>query len=127
MDQISEELGLVPLDSGTSFDERVMVIHHEEPDDNVEDDFIRTRETLNTLLENGAKMVPELARLAKQTESARMFEVLSTYMNTLNTIAMNNIDIHKKRKDALMKQELKEPQVEKKFAYIGAIEDIQYD
>jgi hypothetical protein len=126
MDQISSELDLEPLVPYNPFETKVTIVNHQDADKNLDEDFMRSRDALANILENGTKMLPDLARLAQQSESARMFEVLATYMNTLQTASMNMVDIHKKRKEAVSSVQPTES-TQKKFAYVGAIEDIEYD
>ena len=127
MDKIAEELGLQPLTNETPFDKQLVIVHHKSDERNVDDDFIQARESLKTLITSGTEMIKDLAYLAKQSESARTYEVLTTYMKTMADLNVSLMDVHKKRKDILDKKVQTEELANTKFAYIGTIEDINYE
>jgi hypothetical protein len=119
-DKIAENLGLRPLsevreeefkqetlpvevDEDTS-----MVIEHELPiDDENLNDLTKVRENIEGVIDLGNEAVREMLEIAKQSESARGFEVVSTLMKTLLDANKDFADVSTKKKFA--KEEIMGP------------------
>lgn len=68
------------------------------PDDtSVESDTEKVRETLYTLLSEGADAFSSLKRIAKAEESPRSFEVLNSMLSNLSDIAVKLMDVHERK------------------------------
>jgi len=122
-DKIAENLGLRPLaeireeelepplieDYKLEVDEDTsMVIEHELPiDDENLKDLTKVRENIEGVIALGNEAVREMLEIAKQSESARGFEVVSTLMKTLLDANKDFADVSTKKKFA--KEEIMGP------------------
>lgn len=62
-------------------------------------DYALARETFHGIIEKGNKAVEELAFIAHQNESARLYEVLATMMKTIGDATKDLYDLQKKTKE----------------------------
>ena len=119
-DKIAENLGLRPLAEiredeleqdtlPVEVDEDAsMVIEHEVPiDDENLKDLTKVRENIEGVIALGNEAVREMLEIAKQSESARGFEVVSTLMKTLHDANKDFADVSTKKKFA--KEEIMGP------------------
>ena len=119
-DKIAENLGLRPLSEvrEEEFEQETlpvevdedtsMVIEHELPiDDENLNDLTKVRENIEGVIDLGNEAVREMLESAKQSESARGFEVVSTLMKTLLDANKDYADISTKKKFA--KEEIMGP------------------
>jgi coenzyme F420-reducing hydrogenase gamma subunit len=122
-DKIAENLGLRPLaeireeelepplieDYKLEVDEDTsMVIEHElHIDDENLKDLTKVRENIEGVIALGNEAVREMLEIAKQSESARGFEVVSTLMKTLLDANKDFADVSTKKKFA--KEEIMGP------------------
>ena len=108
-DKIAENLGLRPLseireEELASKPEEVVeeilpAIVTDEDDENLRD-LAKVRENIEGVIELGNDAVREMLEIAKQSESARGFEVVSTLMKTLLDANKDFADVSTKKKFA---------------------------
>ena len=111
-DKIAENLGLRPLaeirDEELEYlpveveeDTSSVIEHVEVPvDDENLKDLTKVRENIEGVIELGNEAVREMLEIAKQSESARGFEVVSTLMKTLLDANKDFADVSTKKKFA---------------------------
>ena len=109
-DKIAENLGLRPLseireEELASQPEEVVeeilpAIVTDEDDENLRD-LAKVRENIEGVIELGNDAVREMLEIAKQSESARGFEVVSTLMKTLLDANKDFADVSTKKKFAI--------------------------
>ena len=106
---IAGALGLRPLEEvrKEEMDDLPMIIEHDDlpvvpntiSDENLEDIEL-ARANVKAIVEKGIDSLDELLVLAKQSESARAFEVVSTMMNTLLAANKSFVEMSDKKKYA---------------------------
>lgn len=114
-DKIASALGLRPLDEIREEEKSLPVeveetsvpaVISEEDDENVQD-LETARQNIQGIIATGDDALQEMLTIAKQSESARAFEVVSTLMKTLLDANKDFVDISTKKKFA--KEELNGP------------------
>jgi hypothetical protein len=116
-DKIAENLGLRPLSEireeelaakPVEIVEEILpaVVTNDEDDENIKD-LSKVRENIEEVIEIGNEAVREMLEIAKQSESARSFEVVSTLMKTLLDANKDFADASTKKKFA--KEEINAP------------------
>lgn len=79
------------------------IIKHDDSDPDVKidqaEDYNLGRRTLRGLISTGIDSLEDMKDLAKQSESPRAYEVMSTMMKTIADMTKDLYDIQKKRKD----------------------------
>lgn len=77
-----------------------IVSYNPQPEKNdQEEDYILAREVLRNLIKKGNDAIDDIGSIARQTESARGFEVMSTLIKTVSDTTLSLYDIQKKTKD----------------------------
>ena len=71
----------------------------EVPPPDIDTDFEFARTNMYDAIVKGQEALDELIIIAKQTQQARSFEVVSTLINSLVTANKEILDIHKKHKE----------------------------
>ena len=79
-----------------------------------EEDYTLARRTFRALIDKGNNAIEDLTDLAKQSESPRAYEVLSTLMKTVADTTKDLYDLQKKTKD-LNKEDKFRPQEEQRI------------
>jgi len=116
-DKIAENLGLRPLSEireeelaakPVEIVEEILpaVVTNDEDDENIKD-LAKVRENIEGVIEIGNEAIREMLEIAKQSESARSFEVVSTLMKTLLDANKDFADASTKKKFA--KEEINAP------------------
>lgn len=118
-DKIASALGLRPLSEVREEEEQNLpveiddssteVIISDEDDENVQD-LETARQNIKGIIETGEDALQEMLSIAKQSESARGFEVVSTLMKTLLDANKDFVDVSTKKKFA--KEETAAPKQE---------------
>ena len=117
-DKIASALGLRPLDEIKEEEKNIPVemeetlppvVVNEEDDENVQD-LETARQNIKGIIETGEDALKEMLAIAKQSESARGFEVVSTLMKTMLDANKDFVDISTKKKFA--KEEIAAPKQE---------------
>jgi hypothetical protein len=85
---VAENTDITPLNSS------------EEKELDYEDDYQFVRDTLRDTIEETLSSFKDLSYLAKQSESPRCYEVLTTAANTIAAVSKNLMDLHEKPKAA---------------------------
>jgi hypothetical protein len=107
-DAISRALGLRPLEEAIK-EELPAIVEDKETlpaevntlaDENIED-IEKARKNIQNIIEQGDDALKEMMALAKQSESARAFEVASTLMKTLLDANKDFVDMSTKKKYAI--------------------------
>lgn len=117
---ITKALGLTPVEK-----EAVSIIIPETTDDDIENDFKYTRRNLYSVIEQGNKALEDMIDVARASEHPRAFEVVSTLMNTLVNANKDLLDLSKKKKELLDKQEQSGPQTVNNNLFVGSTADLQ--
>jgi hypothetical protein len=68
-------------------------------DDTFERDFEYTRENIMRVIETGQHSLEELFELARQSQNARAFEVLSGLIKNISDANKDLMELHRKRKE----------------------------
>ena len=108
-DKIAENLGLRPLSEireeelaaqpAEVVEEILPAVVTDENDENLQD-LAKVRKNIEGVIELGNDAVREMSEIAKQSESARGFEVVSTLMKTLLDANKDFADVSTKKKFA---------------------------
>lgn len=77
------------------------IVMYEEPQigSDAEEDYKLARKTLRSLIEKGEMAIEEIAVIARQNESARAFEVVSTLIKTVGDTTKDLYNLQKMSKD----------------------------
>jgi hypothetical protein len=70
-----------------------------EEDDTFQRDFEYTRENIMRVIETGQHSLEELFELARQSQNARAFEVLSGLIKNISDANKDLMELHRKRKE----------------------------
>ena len=116
---IAKSLGITPLQSEPV---EVIVPRHE---DNIENDFKYTRENLYSVIEQGNKALEDMIDVARASEHPRAYEVVSTLMKTLVDANKDLLDLSKKKKELIDKEEKVNPQTVNNNLFVGSTADLQ--
>lgn len=108
---LSDALGIEHLpvnkevDFGSDVGKEVVPYHPDEIDESndQQEDYLLARKTLRNLIEKGNDAIDEISIIARQSESARSFEVVSTL---IKTVAETTKDLYQLQK---MTKDLKQP------------------
>jgi hypothetical protein len=101
-DPIASALGLTPM--VPSLPSTVEIASIDIDTDN-KNDIEVARQNLHNLVIKGNDALDEIILIAKQAESARAFEVVSTLIKTLTDANRDLVDLAKKKKDLLQKDD----------------------
>jgi len=97
---VVEETAVVPVEENVNVDQQA--------------DYVLARKTFRALIDKGNNAIEDLTDLAKQSESPRAYEVLSTLMKTVADTTKDLYDLQKKTKD-LNKEDKSRPQDEQRI------------
>lgn len=100
---LSDALG---IDHDAPAEPKQEIIPYEEPPTGLsdqEEDYILARKVLRNLIQKGNDAIEEISTIARQNESARGFEVVSTLIKTVGDTTKDLYNLQKMTKD------LKEP------------------
>lgn len=119
-DKIAETLGIKPLE----------VLPPETKDvssgeDNDRVDLETARENLHHIIQKGTDALDEMIMIAKQSESARAFEVVSTLIKTLADTNKDLVDLAKKKKEIFTKDDQQGPNTVNNNLFVGSTADLQ--
>jgi len=116
-DSLAEALGIEPTPKQVEILPPVPVTEQSLPADALPDqaeDYRLARKTFRSLIDKGNNAIEDLTDLARQSESPRAYEVLSTLMKTVAETTKDLYDLQKKTKD-LMKEDKSRPQDEQRI------------
>jgi len=72
-----------------------MVVHSDDIDDNVREDYEQTRKSLKAIISAGTDSVDKLVQVAEESEHPRAYEVLANTLKTLSEINISLMDLHR--------------------------------
>ena len=119
-DTITTALGLEPIKH-----ESVSVIVPEKTDNDVENDFKYTRENLYSVIEQGNHALEQMMDVARASEHPRAYEVVSTLMTTLVNANKDLLDLSKKKRELMPKEDFDGPQTVNNNLFVGSTADLQ--
>jgi len=95
---LSDALG---IDHETPAAPKQEIIPYEPPQihSDAEEDYLLARKTLRNLIEKGNDAIEEISQIARQQESARGFEVVSTLIKTVGDTTKDLYNLQKMTKD----------------------------
>ena len=102
---LSDALG-IEHDVPVKVETKQEVIPYSEPEvlsseDDQEEDYRLARKVLRNLIEKGNDAIDEITMIAKQNESARAFEVVSTLIKTVGDTTKDLYALQKQKKDLI--------------------------
>lgn len=116
-DKISSALGIRPISEAKEDSNQSLPVEIEETlppvvyeDDENVNDLETARQNIKGIIDTGEDALKEMLTIAKQSESARAFEVVSTLMKTMLDANKDFVDVSTKKKFA--KEEIAAPKQE---------------
>lgn len=92
-------------------------------DDDVFDrDFVYTRENIMMVIETGQRSLEELFEIARQSQNARAFEVLSGLIKNISDANKDLMELHRKRKE--IDPESQQPQTVNQNLFVGSTAEL---
>lgn len=95
---------------------------------NAEDDYEEVRHNLRQLIADSDSGIPGLLAVAKESESPRAYEVVSTYLKTAMELNMELINLHKTRAEIETEQSKAKTgggNITNNNVFVGTTEDLQ--
>lgn len=121
-DSVNKVLGLAPIEKNKNpeFESQQPIM----PTNQDRDDFEFIRDNYYEMIQKGMEAATELLDFARQSQSARDFEVVATLIKSVNEANRDLADIMKKKKDHF-DEKPEGPQTINNNLYVGTTEDIQ--
>ncbi|NDB61274.1 hypothetical protein EB001_22965 [bacterium] len=100
---LSDALGIEHIEKSKE-EKSKEIVTYEQPeivssDNDQDEDYKLVRKTLRNLIEKGNDAIEEIATIARQNESARAFEVVSTLIKTVGDTSKDLYALQKQKKD----------------------------
>lgn len=97
-----------------------------EPVDQVAADLNKARDTITAVIDQGMSGLKDLARVAKDSEHPRAYEVLATLLKTMSETAKDLVDLQEKKRDLNREDEAHTPQAIKtqQNIFVGTTHDL---
>lgn len=114
-DELRKALDLAPINTSTG---EVMP-----PDSQVEDDFDFARKNLYDVIGKSQEALEDMIDVARQSQHPRAYEVLNQMLKNVADISKDLIDLQKKKKD-LVKKEESSPQSVHNNLFVGTTADL---
>ena len=86
-------------------------------------DYDFSRGQYHTLIEKGNEALVELLAVAKESESARAYEVTAQLVRTLSDTTRELLELQKTKKD--IEKDVKDPQTVNNSLFIGSTKELQ--
>ena len=86
-------------------------------------DYDFSRDQYHTLIEKGNEALEELLAVAKESESARAYEVTAQLVRTLSDTTKELLELQKTKKD--IEKEVKDPKTVNNSLFIGSTKELQ--
>jgi len=118
-DKLADTLGIEPLEVLPPQTTNISV-----NDDSDRFDMETARENLHHIIQKGSDALDEMIMIAKQSESARAFEVVSTLIKTLSETNKDLVDLAKKKKE-IFSEEQQGPNTVNNNLFVGSTADLQ--
>jgi hypothetical protein len=90
----------------------------------VEEDYEHSRQSLYAVIGQGLKAIEEISDIARVSEQARAYEVMSTLMNTVVNANEKLLDLSKKKRD-LDGPEKPDTEVTNNNLFVGSTAELQ--
>ena len=87
------------------------------------DDYNFSREQYHSLIDKGNEALEELLAVAKESESARAYEVTAQLVRTLSDTTKELLELQKSKKE--IEKEVKDPQTVNNSLFIGSTKELQ--
>ena len=94
-----------------------------EKKDDLVDDYDFSREQYHSLIDKGNEALEELLAVAKESESARAYEVTAQLVRTLSDTTKELLELQKSKKE--IEKEVKDPQTVNNSLFIGSTKELQ--
>ena len=112
-DVISKSLGLEPLQDD-------IIVHVEAPPSTVKNDYNYARDNLYNIIEKGNSALEDIMDIAKQSESARAFEVVTNLIKTMVDANKDLLELAKKKKELDKTEEPDQTNVTNNNLFVGS-------
>ena len=116
-DVISQSLGLEPLK-----DDIIKIV--ETPPSTIKNDYDYARDNLYNIIEKGNAALDDIMDIAKQSESARAFEVVTNLIKTMADANKDLLDLAKKKKELDKTVEQEQPNITNNNLFVGSSADL---
>jgi hypothetical protein len=116
-DIISQSLGLEPLK-----DDIIKIV--ETPPSTIKNDYDYARDNLYNIIEKGNAALDDIMDIAKQSESARAFEVVTNLIKTMADANKDLLDLAKKKKDLDKNVEQEQSIITNNNLFVGSSADL---
>lgn len=93
--------------------------------DNFKSDYEYSRETLFDLIEKGRNALEDMIEVARESEHPRAFEVLSGLIKNVADVNDKLMDLNKKHKDLVPKEDTKALPGATTNVFVGSTSDLQ--
>ena len=110
---------LIPIEVNKK--EKVVVVKSETND--LTDDYNFSRDQYHTLIDKGNEALEELLAVAKESESARAYEVTAQLVRTLSDTTKELLELQKSKKE--IEKEVKDPSTVNNSLFIGSTKELQ--
>ena len=110
---------LIPIEVNKK--EKVAVVKSETND--LTDDYNFSRDQYHTLIDKGNEALEELLAVAKESESARAYEVTAQLVRTLSDTTKELLELQKTKKE--IEKEIKDPKTVNNSLFIGSTKELQ--
>ena len=87
------------------------------------DDYNFSRDQYHTLIDKGNEALEELLAVAKESESARAYEVTAQLVRTLSDTTKELLELQKSKKE--IEKEVKDPSTVNNSLFIGSTKELQ--
>ena len=116
--KIAQSLGMDPLIDKPN---KVILPPKKVPENN---DYEYARQNMYNILERGTDALEEMLEIAKQSESARAFEVVSNLIKTLAETNKDLLDLAKKQKELVKEEDGPQKTVTNNNLFVGSSTDL---
>jgi len=110
---------LIPVEVNKK--EKVNVVKSETND--LTDDYNFSRDQYHTLIDKGNEALEELLAVAKESESARAYEVTAQLVRTLSDTTKELLELQKSKKE--IEKDVKDPHTVNNSLFIGSTKELQ--
>lgn len=114
-DLISKSLGIEPLDNTAKITQVIPAIKAE-----TNNDFEYARTNLYSIIEKGQNALEDILDVAKQSESARVYEVATTLIKTMVDANKDLLSLQKTRKELEKVEDTPEKLVTNNNLFVGS-------
>lgn len=90
----------------------------------VDEDYEHSRQSLYTVIGQGLQAIEEISNIARVSEQARAYEVMSTLMNTVVNANEKLLDLSKKKRD-LIGPDKPDTEVTNNNLFVGSTAELQ--